>query len=77
MTKLVLTRARAITNEVLYAAGIDDDADAAEPMTKAYQYFHDKWQSREFPVATQRIVLYHRPEGGRIAVYMSRRGEMF
>ncbi|WP_156398905.1 hypothetical protein [Methylobacterium sp. Leaf469] len=77
MTKLVLTRARAITNEVLYAAGVDDDADAAEPMTKAYQFFHGKWQSREFPVATQRIALYHRPKGGRIAVYMSRRGEMF
>ena len=35
MTKLVLPRARAITSEVLYAAGIDDDADAAEPMTKS------------------------------------------
>ncbi len=77
MYDLVMTRARAITRDVLYTAGVDDNADATEPLTRAYQYFHGKWEYREYPYATQRIALYHRPEGGRIAVYMSSKGELF
>ena len=77
MYNLVMTRARAITTEVLYTAGIDDNADATEPLTRAYQYFHGKWEYREYLYATQEIALYHRPEGGRIAVYMSPTGDLF
>lgn len=77
MYDLVMTRARRITKDVLYTAGVDDNADATEPLTRAYQYFHGKWEYREYPYATQQIALYHRPEGGRIAVYMSPKGELF
>ncbi len=77
MFDLVMTRARAITKDVLYTAGTDDNADATEPLTRAYQYFHGSWDYREYPYATQQIALYHRPEGGRIAVYMSPDGNLF
>ncbi|KQT92675.1 hypothetical protein ASG60_21255 [Methylobacterium sp. Leaf469] len=77
MPKFELTRARAITADVLYVAALPRKADANVPFTRVCQFYQGKWDRADVDVATQRICLYHRPEGGRIAVYMSPEGQLF
>lgn len=72
-----ITRARAFSKDVLYAAGMPADAEAQESFTRIFQYSEGSWDHADVRVSTQRIIAYRRPEGGRIAVYMSHEGVLF
>ena len=72
-----LTRARAFSRDVLYAAGMPEEAEAQQSFTRIYQLYQGSWDHADVKISTQRIVAYRRPEGGRIAVYMSHEGVLF
>ena len=77
MDKFEITRAKALASNALYAAGVPEDAESTEPFTRIYQYFDGKWNHADVNLATQRITLFDRPQGGRIAVYMAPDGQLF
>ncbi len=77
MQDFVISRAKGITRDVLYVSAIRDGADISNPMTRVYQYSSGHWDEFDVNVATQWIARYRRPDGGKIAVYMSPDGYLF
>ncbi len=72
-----ITRARSFSRDVFYAAAMPEKAEAQEAFTRMYQYYQGSWDHADVKISTQRIIAYRRPEGGRIAVYMSHDGNLF
>ncbi|SDA32876.1 hypothetical protein SAMN02799622_05344 [Methylobacterium sp. UNC378MF] len=77
MPKLTVTRARAITNEVVYLAALPEDEEANAPFTRLLQFDRGKWEHVDYNRGTQRLARYVRPEGGRIAVLLSPQGDTY
>lgn len=77
MPKLTVTRARAITNEVLYLSALPEDEEATAPFTRLLQFDRGKWEHVDYNRGTQRLARYVRPEGGRIAVLLSPQGDTY